>query len=66
MQKELRRLQQAQKEHLRQQRELQAQDNQLKSLRNELTDLKQIKIKLMRKMTEENTRHKEEDASRVI
>lgn len=65
MQKELRRLQQAQKEHIRQQRELQAQDNQLKTLRQELTDLKQIKIKLMRKMTEENTRHKEEDARRV-
>lgn len=65
MQKELKRLQQAQKEHIRQQRELQAQDNQLKSLRQELTDLKQIKIKLMRKMTDENTRHKEEDAKRV-
>lgn len=65
MQKELKRLQQAQKEHLRQQREIQAQNNQLKSLRQELTDLKQIKIKLMRKMTDENTRHKEEDAKRV-
>ncbi|CAH1707311.1 unnamed protein product [Chironomus riparius] len=65
MQKELKRLQQAQKEHIRQQRELQAQDSQLKSLRQELTDLKQIKIKLMRKMTEDNTRHKEEDAKRV-
>lgn len=65
MQKELRKLQQAQKEHLRQQRELQAQDNQLRSLRQELTELKQIKIKLMRKMTEENNRHKEEDAKRM-
>lgn len=65
MQKELKRLQQAQKEHIRQQRNLQAQDNQLKSLRQELTDLKQIKIKLMRKMTDDNTRHKEEDAKRM-
>lgn len=65
MQKELRKLQQAQKEHLRQQRELQAQDTQLKSLRSELTELKQIKIKLMRKMTEEHNRHKEEDARRM-
>lgn len=65
MQKELRKLQTAQKEHLRQQRELQAQDNQLKSIRQELTELKQIKIKLMRKMTEENNRHKAEDARRM-
>lgn len=65
MQKELKKLHQAQKEHLRQQRELQAQDNQLKSIRQELTELKQIKIKLMRKMTEENNRHKEADARRV-
>lgn len=65
MQKELKKLQQAQKEHLRQQRELQVQDNQLKLIKHELTDLKQIKIKLMRTMTEENKRHKEEDARRM-
>lgn len=65
MQKELKKLQLAQKEHLRQQRELQAQDNQLKNIRQELTELKQIKIKLMRKMNDENNRHKEEDAKRM-
>lgn len=65
MQKELRKLQTAQKEHLRQQRELHAQDNQLKNIRQELTELKQIKIKLMRKMTDDHNRHKEEDARRM-
>lgn len=46
MQKELRKMQYAQKEHLRQQRELQAQDNQLKNLKNELFELKAQKVKL--------------------
>lgn len=64
MQKELRKLQTAQKEHIRQQRELQAQDAQLRTLRNELSELKQLKIKLMRKMTEENSRFKEAESKR--
>ncbi|XP_055600576.1 kinesin-like protein KIF21B isoform X2 [Uranotaenia lowii] len=59
MQRELRKLQMAQREHLRQQRELQAQDAQLKTLRGELTELKQIKIRLMRKIQDENNKHKE-------
>ncbi|XP_058815616.1 kinesin-like protein KIF21A isoform X3 [Topomyia yanbarensis] len=59
MQKELKKLQMAQREHLRQQRELQAQDAQLKTLRGELGELKQIKIRLMKKIQEENNRHKE-------
>lgn len=61
MQKELRKLQQAQKEHVRQQSLLLSQETQLKTLKNELTDLKQTKIRIMRKMTEENSRHKEEE-----
>ncbi|XP_058451537.1 kinesin-like protein KIF21B isoform X5 [Malaya genurostris] len=59
MQKELKKLQMAQREHLRQQRELQAQDAQLKTLKGELAELKQIKIRLMKKIQEENNRHKE-------
>ncbi|XP_021701205.1 kinesin-like protein KIF21A isoform X2 [Aedes aegypti] len=59
MQKELKKLQMAQREHMRQQRELQAQDAQLKTLRGELSELKQIKIRLMKKIHEENNRHKE-------
>lgn len=59
MQREMRKLQSAQKEHIRQQRELQAQQNQLKNLKNELFELKSAKIKLMRKMQDDNSRHKE-------
>lgn len=59
MQREMRKLQSAQKEHIRQQRELQAQQNQLKNLKNELFEQKSAKIKLMRKIQDENSRHKE-------
>lgn len=44
MQREMRKLQSAQKEHIRQQRELQAQDNQLRNLKNELYELKSAKV----------------------
>lgn len=64
MQRELRKLQNAQKEHIRQQRELQAQDSQLRNLKNELFELKSAKIRLMRKMNEDNNRHKEEEKCR--
>ncbi|XP_062546330.1 kinesin-like protein KIF21A isoform X2 [Armigeres subalbatus] len=59
MQRELKKLQMAQREHARQQRELHAQDAQLKTLRGELSELKQIKIRLMKKIQEENNKHKE-------
>ncbi|XP_055632289.1 kinesin-like protein KIF21B isoform X3 [Toxorhynchites rutilus septentrionalis] len=65
MQKELKKLQMAQREHLRQQRELQAQDAQLKTLRGELSELKQIKIRLMKKIQEENNRHKEMESRKT-
>lgn len=44
MQKQLRRLETAQKEHIRQQRELQSQEAQLKNLKNELFELKSAKV----------------------
>lgn len=44
MQTQLRKLQSAQKEHMRQQRELAAQDNQLRNLKNELYELKSAKV----------------------
>lgn len=65
MQKELRKLQSAQKEHLRQQRELQAQEAQMRSLRSELSDLKSMKIRLMKEMQKESNRHKEEENRKV-
>ncbi|XP_052564724.1 kinesin-like protein KIF21A isoform X6 [Culex pipiens pallens] len=65
MQKEMKKLQMAQREHIRQQRELQAQDAQLKTLRGELNELKQIKIRLMKKIQEENNKHKELDSRKT-
>lgn len=44
MQKELRKLQLAQREHTRQHREIQAQDTQLRTLKIELTELKSAKV----------------------
>lgn len=65
MQMSLRKLQSAQKEHIRQQRELQAQETQLRNLRSELGDLKSLKIRLVRKMNDESSRHKEEESRRT-
>lgn len=65
MQKELRKLQLAQREHARQHREIQAQDSQLRTLKSELTELKAAKIKLMKKMNEQMSRHKEEETRRA-
>lgn len=64
MQREMRKLQSAQKEHIRQQRELHSQENQLKNLKNDLSELKSAKVKLMRRITEESSRHKEMDSRR--
>lgn len=44
MQKELRKLQLAQREHARQHREIQAQDAQLRTLKSELAELKAAKV----------------------
>lgn len=44
MQKELRKLQLAQREHARQHREIQAQDSQLRKLKSELFELKSAKV----------------------
>lgn len=64
MTREMRKLQSAQKEHIRQQRELHSQENQLKNLKNDLSELKSAKVKLMRRITEESSRHKEMDSRR--
>lgn len=44
MQKELRKLQLAQREHARQHREIQTQDSQLRTLKTELSELKSAKV----------------------
>lgn len=45
MQKELKKLQMAQREHARQHREIQAQETQLRTLKYELSELKSVKVK---------------------
>lgn len=44
MQKELKKLQMAQREHARQHREIQAQESQLRTLKAELSELKSVKV----------------------
>lgn len=46
MQKELKKLQIAQREHARQHREIQAQESQLRTLKSELSELKSTKVRL--------------------
>lgn len=65
MQKELRKLQLASREHARQHREIQAQDSQLRTLKSELYELKSAKIKLTKKMNEQLSRHKEAETRRA-
>ncbi|XP_017121295.1 kinesin-like protein KIF21A isoform X1 [Drosophila elegans] len=62
MQQELKKLQNAQREHLRQQQKLKSHEVKIGMLRNELHELKFTKVKLMKKMSEQTSRHKEEDS----
>lgn len=65
MQKELRKLQLAQREHARQQREIHAQETQLRTLKSELSELKSAKIKLIKKMNEQAKGHKEAESRKA-
>lgn len=65
MQKELKKLQLAQREHARQHREIQAQESQLRTLKCELSELKSAKIKLIKKMNEQMNRHKEAESRKA-
>lgn len=60
MQREVRRLESARKEHARLLREQNQQSSQLRSLRAEVDDMKRIKVSLIRKMKEESMKHKVE------
>ncbi|XP_017042763.2 kinesin-like protein KIF21A [Drosophila ficusphila] len=62
MQLELKKLQNAQREHLRQQQKLKSHEVRITTLRSELDELKFTKVKLMKKMSEQTSRHKEEDS----
>jgi len=58
MQREVRRLESARKEHARLLREQTMQSSQLRSLKAEVDEMKRIKVSLIRKMKEETMKHK--------
>lgn len=64
MQKEMRLLQSAKKEHARLLKNQSQNENRLRGLRNELTEMKRAKVKLLNKMREEAQRHKENELRR--
>ncbi|KAK7792455.1 hypothetical protein R5R35_013851 [Gryllus longicercus] len=64
MQKELKRLQTAKKEHARLLQNQRAHENQLRNLKNDLSEMKRAKVKLMNKIKEESQRHKQLEMQR--
>ncbi|KAF4528683.1 hypothetical protein B566_EDAN016577 [Ephemera danica] len=64
MQKELKTLQTAKKEHAKMLKEHSRNENQLRSLKNELGEMKRAKVKLLNRMKEESARHKQEQERR--
>ncbi|KAM8715426.1 hypothetical protein ACLKA7_002474 [Drosophila subpalustris] len=65
MNREMKRLQQTQREHIRQQKELKTQEVKLQNLRMELNELKCSKVRLMKKISEQCNRHKEENTRKT-
>lgn len=59
MQKELKSLQSAKKEHAKLLRDQSQYENQVRTLKYEVNDMKRTKVKLMNKIKEEATRHHE-------
>ncbi|XP_008211270.1 kinesin-like protein KIF21A isoform X1 [Nasonia vitripennis] len=64
MQKEVKILQSAKKEHARLLKSQTQNENRLRGLRNELAEMKRAKVKLLNKMREEAQRHKENELKR--
>ncbi|XP_030556916.1 kinesin-like protein KIF21A isoform X1 [Drosophila novamexicana] len=65
MNRELKRLQQTQREHIRQQKELKTQEIKLQNLRMELNELKCSKVRLMKKISEQTSQHREENTRKT-
>ncbi|XP_046812560.1 kinesin-like protein KIF21B isoform X3 [Lucilia cuprina] len=61
MRNEMKKLQQAQREHSRQQLDMISQETKLRNLRSQLNELKMIKVKLVRTIAEQSNRHKLEE-----
>ncbi|KAJ4449291.1 hypothetical protein ANN_00689 [Periplaneta americana] len=64
MQKEMKRLQSAKKEHARLLRNQTQHENQVKALKNDLAEMKRAKVKLLNKMKEEAAKHKDVELRR--
>uniref|UniRef100_A0A1B6C896 Kinesin-like protein n=1 Tax=Clastoptera arizonana TaxID=38151 RepID=A0A1B6C896_9HEMI len=64
MQKEMKTLQSAKREHAKLLRSQSQYESQIKTLRNEVTDMKRVKVKLINKMKEEAAKHKEVELKR--
>ncbi|XP_064091324.1 kinesin-like protein KIF21A isoform X5 [Macrobrachium nipponense] len=60
MQQEMKKLQAAQKEHAKLMRERSQHERQLRTLKNDLAEMKKVKVKLMNKMKEDNNRAKQD------
>ncbi|XP_050438824.1 kinesin-like protein KIF21A isoform X2 [Adelges cooleyi] len=65
MQKELKSLQSARKEHAKLLRDQSQYENQIRTLRYEVNDMKRTKVKLMNKIKEETTRHHESEMKKA-
>ncbi|XP_017026062.1 kinesin-like protein KIF21A isoform X2 [Drosophila kikkawai] len=65
MQYELKRLQKTQREHQLQQRQLKSNVVRMNTLRSEVAELKFAKVKLMKKMSAQTSRHKQEDSRKT-
>lgn len=65
MQKELKSLQSAKKEHAKLLRDQSQYENQVRTLKYEVNDMKRTKVKLMHKIKEETTRHHEAEMKKA-
>lgn len=65
MQKELKSLQSAKKEHAKLLRDQSQYENQVRTLKYEVNDMKRTKVKLMNKIKEETSRHHEAEMKKV-
>lgn len=65
MQKELKSLQSAKKEHAKLLKDQSQYENQVRTLKYEVNDMKRTKVKLMNKIKEETTRHHEAEMKKA-
>lgn len=64
LQNEMKKMQSAKKEHARLLRSQTEYEHQLKTLKNEVSEMKRMKVRLMNKIKEESTKHKNQEQLR--